>query len=132
MPKPTKEEVILYIRTLCGGLRLNPDLAIRQCERESAFDQDAVSPCGAIGLMQLMPATATWLKVDPHVWQANVKGALQFMQSLLIQYKWDYAKALAAYNWGPGNLNKAIKAHGDAWRTALPKETADYLTFILQ
>lgn len=127
---PTRAEVESLIRSLAPGHGLDPEAAIRQCEAESSFHQEARSGCGAIGLYQLMPATAKWLKVNPLDWRENVAGGLKYMGLLKQQYG-TLDKALAAYNWGPGNLNKALAEHPDDWRDHLPSETAHYLTRIL-
>jgi soluble lytic murein transglycosylase-like protein len=82
---------------------------------ESAWNPNAVSSAGAIGLTQLMPATAAQLGVsnpyDP--WQ-NLVGGATYLASLLNQFGGDYWKALAAYNAGPGNVSKAVAAAGGA------------------
>jgi soluble lytic murein transglycosylase-like protein len=127
---PTRPEIESLIRALAPGHSLEPDVAIRQCEAESSFDPTAKSSCGALGLFQLMPATAAWLKVDPLDWRANVAGGLRYMGMLQHQYG-SFAKALAAYNWGPGHLNKLLAEHPADWRAHLPAETAHYLTRIL-
>jgi soluble lytic murein transglycosylase-like protein len=128
--KPTREEVEALIRQLAPGQKLDAEAAIRQCAAESSFDQDARSTCGAIGLMQLMPATAVSLKVDPHDWEQNLAGGLKYMGLLQHQYG-SYPKALAAYNWGPGHMNRLLEEHPADWRAHLPAETAHYLNRIL-
>jgi len=127
---PTREDVENFIRWLAPQLGLDSDLHLRQCQAESGFNQAAISPCGAIGLMQLMPKTAESLKVDPKDWRQNVNGGLKYMASLKKKYG-EYPKALAAYNWGPGNLDKCLTAHGSDWRAFLPTETKNYLNKIL-
>jgi soluble lytic murein transglycosylase-like protein len=127
---PTRAEIEALIRILAPGHGLDPEAAIRQCEAESSFSQAARSGCGAIGLFQLMPATAASLKVNPSDWRENIAGGLKYMGLLKHQYG-SLAKALAAYNWGPGHLNQLLAAHPDEWREHLPDETARYLTRIL-
>jgi soluble lytic murein transglycosylase-like protein len=76
---------------------------------ESNFRQDAVSPKGAVGLMQLMPGTARDLGVDAGVAEQNVDGGTQYLRDLLVKYgnKDDQvARAVAAYNAGPGAVDK--------------------------
>lgn len=87
---------------------------------ESDFMPAAVSSAGAQGLMQLMPATAAGLGVtDPFNPEQNVMAGTRFLKELLTRYGGDLDKALAAYNWGPGNLDRG--------KGRLPRETRDYL-----
>ena len=85
---------------------LDPDLFIRQIQAESAFRPDAVSSAGAIGLGQLMPATARELGVDPNNPAQNLDGAARYMKQQLATFG-NYPMALAAYNAGPSRVQKA-------------------------
>lgn len=79
-------------------------------EQESGFRPCAVSPKGAQGLMQLMPATVETLKVDdPFDPKQNIQAGAKFLKQLLDKYGGDVAKALAAYNAGPNTDNAADK-----------------------
>ena len=95
-------------------------------EQESGFHACAVSPKGARGLMQLMPATIEQFKVDdpfdPH---QNIEAGATFLQQLLEKYKGDIKLALAAYNAGPGNVDKM---------GGIPeiKETQDYVEGVMK
>jgi soluble lytic murein transglycosylase-like protein len=92
---------------------------------ESDFNPQAVSHAGARGLMQLMPATARSLGVsdsfDP---EQNVMGGTRFLSDMLKRYNGNVDSALAAYNWGPGNVDKRPDH--------LPRETRDYLVRVKQ
>lgn len=89
---------------------------------ESAFNPLARSPVGAIGLMQLMPATARELRADPFDTSENIGAGAEYLKRMLVRYKGSLARALAAYNWGPGHLGLPAKPPG-AW----PKETQQHV-----
>jgi len=128
--EPSRDEVEALIRARAAAYQLDADLLIRQCKAESEFDQDVRSTEGAIGLFQLMPATAAWLHVDAHDWRANVEGGVTLMKILLTQFG-AYDRALAAYDWGSGNMRELLRQHGTDWRAHLPAETAGYLRKVL-
>jgi soluble lytic murein transglycosylase-like protein len=84
---------------------LPPEFLKSVARIESAFRQDAVSPKGAIGVMQLMPATARELGVNPHDKEQNLEGGARLLRDLLLKYQNEpnqVRRALAAYNAGPG------------------------------
>jgi soluble lytic murein transglycosylase-like protein len=87
-----------------------PDSFVRSVMKaESGFQPDALSPKGAIGLMQLMPDTARALGVDPHDPGQNADAGAQYLRDLLAKYENDPDQvllALAAYNAGPGAVDR--------------------------
>jgi soluble lytic murein transglycosylase-like protein len=109
---------------------IDPTLFVRQIHQESGFNPQAVSPAGAIGIAQFMPATAAGLGVDPHDPAASLKAAAQLMSRYQKQYG-GYNKALAAYNAGPGALQSAVDRCGWSWRGCLPRETQGYISAVM-
>ena len=94
-------KVYPFIRYYCRRHGLDPELVRAMVEVESGFAVAAVSPKGAAGLMQLMPATqATYGVADPFDPERNVATGAKFLQSLLSRFG-DLSLALAAYNAGP-------------------------------
>lgn len=118
-----------------------PDLVKAVIEVESAGKPKAVSSKGAAGLMQLMPATAKDLGVedrfDP---EQNIEGGSRYLQQMISKYG-ETDIALAAYNWGPSNIDRAIKkvkADGKrvTWANIMqavkvPQETRLYVNKVL-
>lgn len=85
---------------------LPPELVRSVMKAESGFAPRAVSPKGAIGLMQLMPATAQSLGADPYDPAANVDAGARYLRELLEKYDGGLRHALAAYNAGPAAVEK--------------------------
>jgi hypothetical protein len=104
---------------------LDAKLFRRQLYQESKFDPNAVSPKGAIGFAQFMPGTAAQYGVDPKDPAQSIVGAARYMADLKKQFNGDQNLALAAYNWGPGNVNKML-----AGQSVMPEETRQYLARI--
>jgi len=86
---------------------LDPVFLQSMIAEESGFHERAVSPKGAAGLMQLMPATAESLGVkDSFNAAENIQGGTQYLRMLVERYNGDVVKALAAYNAGPGKVDR--------------------------
>jgi soluble lytic murein transglycosylase-like protein len=103
MPSPVEVgDVQALIHRAAGIVGLSPELLEAVARAESDYRHDTVSRAGAIGIMQLMPATAAALGVDPYdPWQ-NVLGGARYLKDLLRRYGGRLDLALAAYNAGPG------------------------------
>jgi soluble lytic murein transglycosylase-like protein len=111
-----------FIRLHASQQGIRPDLVRAVIQVESAFNPRAVSPKGAMGLMQLMPATAKQFGViDPFSAAENIRAGVSYLRQLLDRYDHDEQLALAAYNAGPGAVDK--------YGSQVPpyKETKDYV-----
>ena len=85
---------------------VEPALAVSIAKNESGFNQNAISPVGAIGIGQLMPDTATSLGVNPYDWKQNILGMIKYIKELLETFDGDIAKVIAAYNAGSAAVQK--------------------------
>jgi len=102
----TAQELITRAAIQAG---LPPALVHSIARAESAYHTDAVSPKGAIGLMQLMPATAAELNANPYDPAENAEAGARYLRELLLKYESDphqVLKAIAAYNAGPAAVDK--------------------------
>lgn len=106
------------------GLGQHADLLVKQARQESGFNPYATSKVGAAGVFQHMPKTAQELGIDPYDPEQSIKGGVQYMGQLLKKYNGNKAQALAAYNWGMGNVDRQGLNN-------MPTETQDYLRNIL-
>lgn len=110
-----------FINRAARKYDVDPDLIRSVIKAESNFDSRVTSSKGAMGLMQLMPETAKDLGVknafDP---EENIMGGTRYLKSLLDRYNGKTDVALAAYNWGMGNVEKNYRQ--------LPRETSTYIS----
>ena len=113
-----------FIQEASQTFDVERDLIRAVIRAESDFNPMAKSPAGAVGLMQLLPSTARDMGVtnlyDP---RENILGGTQYLGMLLERYEGNMERALAAYNWGPGNIERA------PYR--LPDETRAYIQRVL-
>lgn len=104
-------------------------LLARVAQQESNYNPTASNPSGARGMMQIIPR---W-HVEPglNVTDDNPVDDI-FYAAKYLRENYDrfgsWSKALAAYNWGPTALARAIDTHGANWLSAAPRETQDYVT----
>jgi len=112
------ENTLALFRKYGNQYGFDPLMLAAQGYQESQLDQDAKSRVGAIGVMQLMPATGAQMKVgDIHVTEANIHAGAKYMDQLMTKYFADAhfsdgnrpLFAFASYNCGPGNVAKARK-----------------------
>ncbi len=105
-PLPCPKELEPAIASAAAKHGVDASLIKAVIRAESAFRMDAVSRCGARGLMQLMPGTAKALGVDPTDLVQNIEGGVRYLKQQLNRFGGDVKLALAAYNSGPGAVLK--------------------------
>lgn len=131
-----REEVEALARTLVAETqrrRLDLALVMAVMHVESRFHNFAISPAGAIGLMQILPSTGEELArregipwhgsqtlLDP---ATNVRLGIAYLRELSDRYRGDLHAALAAYNWGPGHVDRRLQEG-----TPLPREYPELVT----
>ncbi len=121
-----RQRVVATLVETCARYEVSPQLVLAVIEIESAYNPHAVSPVGAMGLMQLMPMTGaevaertgepwsgTSTLFDP---EANVRLGVAYLRELIDRYD-SIRVALAAYNWGPGRIDRRLRRG-----TGLPAE----------
>lgn len=112
------------IKDAAARYQVDPRLVAAVAQTESGGNQEAVSPVGAIGVMQLMPETAAGLGVNPYDKQQNIEGGAKYLRQMMDTFGGDVQKAVAAYNAGP----QAVKEYN-----GVPpyRETQDYVNKVL-
>lgn len=119
------EQINALVQQNADIWQVDPALIKSVIANESSFNANATSPVGAQGLMQLMPETAATLGVkDPYDPAQNVAGGTRYLKSLLDRFHGDTRLAVAAYNAGPG----AVEKYGDVPPYA---ETQSYVKNVL-
>jgi soluble lytic murein transglycosylase-like protein len=124
-PPLPERDVDLLVRNAAANEGVDSKLLRSMMKEESGYRPCAISPKGALGLMQLLPSTAERFGVrDPFNPTENVEAGARFLKQLLVRYNGDRALALGAYNAGPTAVDRA---HGVPPFT----ETIEYVGRIL-
>lgn len=125
MDAPSKNQILNLVTSVSKKHGVDDKLVKALIKQESGFNPKAKSHAGAMGLMQLMPSTAKGLGVtDPMNPVQNVEGGVKYLKSMLDRYNGNIILALAAYNAGPGAV--------DRYSGVPPyKETQNYVKNIL-
>lgn len=112
------------IKEAAARYQVDPRLVAAVAQTESGGNQEAVSPAGAVGVMQLMPETAAGLGVNPYDKRQNIEGGAKYLRQMMDIFGGDVQKAVAAYNAGP----QAVKEYN-----GIPpyRETQDYVNKVL-
>ena len=103
---PQAQDPKSLVRDAARRSGLPPEFVESVALVESGFRPNAVSPKGAIGVMQLMPGTAKTLGADPHDTAQNIDAGTRLLRQLLVKYDGDVVKALSAYNAGEGAVDR--------------------------
>jgi hypothetical protein len=94
-------------------------IALAVAQQESGFNQNAVSPVGAVGIFQLMPSSFPGQAITDTT--TNIQLGISYLAQLYQKYG-NWNTALAAYNWGPGNVDKS---------TSIPQQVQNYVASVL-
>ncbi len=106
LPSASSGNYVAYAYQAAQNAGIDPNIFVKQINQESGFNPKAQSGAGAMGIAQFMPATAQGLGVDPTNPLASLDGAAKLMSQYVQKYAGDYGKALAAYNAGPGSVDR--------------------------
>jgi len=122
--QPAPEKIRTLLADAASRYAIRADLLTAVAWRESHFQTDAISPKGAVGIMQLMYGTARGLGVDRYDLSQNIFGGAAYLKQMMNRFGGIEALALAAYNAGPGSVDRA---------GGIPqfRETRDYVSAVL-
>lgn len=128
------------IKSAAANSGVDANLLAAQIQQESGGNPNAINNKDiavtgqpSIGIAQFQPATAAQYGVtNPKDPAQAIPGMAAYMSDLTKQFGGDYKKALAAYNWGPGNLTQAIATYGDKWQDHIPASTQTYIDGIFK
>jgi hypothetical protein len=120
-----REDLDLIINQAAEAYGVDPALIKSVIKVESDFNSNSKSPKGAMGLMQLMPTTASDLGVlNAYNPAENIQAGTRYLKTLLKRYDGNIDMALTAYNWGMGNLEKKPGK--------IPAETKNYVENVIR
>ena len=126
-------EAAAYFGGLESKYRLPDGLIAATAANESAYNARAISSKGAQGLMQLMPSVSKALGVaDPFDWRQNAEGGAKLYRELQDRYQGDIRKEIAAWNWNPSGVDKAVEKYGSNWEQGVPQETRNLIASSLK
>ena len=107
LPSLSKGQIQQLVGQISEKYKVDDKLVMALIQQESNFNTTAVSKSGAMGLMQLMPATAKTLGVlNPFSAEQNIEGGVKHLKNMLAKYNGNLILALAAYNAGGGSVDK--------------------------
>ena len=116
---PNANDLAFTIVSESRKANIDPFFVAAVIKAESTFRTEAVSPVGALGLMQIMPATGKYISKKANLgWQGvralyspryNIELGIAYLQYLDRRFKGNKENMLIAYNWGPGNLSQALR-----------------------
>jgi len=114
---------------------VDPNFLLAQVQAESSGNPAAVNAKTStgqpsVGVSQFQPGTAAQYGVNPNDATSSINGQAHYMGDLLKQFGGDYAKAAAAYNWGPSRVASTVSKFGADWQQHIPTETQNYLSNI--
>lgn len=126
--------ILSILEQAASAFGIPASLFLAQAQQESGLNPNAYNPkSGATGLLQLEPSTAASYGVtgsaltDP---TQNANAGAAYLSDLFSQFG-DWTTALAAYDWGPTNVERAMQAYGPNWLSYAPAETQNYVASIL-
>lgn len=96
----TTSDIQARLTYWAGVYGVPPSIALALAQQESGFNQAARGASGEVGVLQIMPATAAGLRIDPYDPEANIEGGMRLLSQNYARFgSWDYA--LAGFNCGP-------------------------------
>lgn len=124
-PTPDAATNEMLVRKFAKAQGVDPDLMVQVMKTESGGRSNAVSTKGAVGAMQLEPGAAADVGVDRNDPVQNALGGVMYFKKMLDKYGGNQHLAAAAYNAGPGTMDKVLAGQKD-----IPSETSQYLNNI--